>query len=122
TLQILNQTWARDDTQVWAVGQRVRKIHASAFQALNASFGRDNECLFDSLGRIVKDINPAAFEVLDEGFVQHEQPRDRKIAGYARYNGKIYHYEHFDHKTTCLRGADPQSFEVLKWGLARDKS
>src|SRR5436190_22019468 len=122
TLQILNQTWAKDNKKVWALGDKVRKAYAPAFQALNASFGRDDECLFDSLGRIVKDINPAAFEVLDKGFVQLDHPGDQKIAGYARCQGKIYHYEHFDHKTMWLRGADAESFEVLKWGLARDQS
>lgn len=121
TLKVLNRTWAKDAKQVWAKGEKVRKVYAPAFQALNASFGRDNECVFDSLGRTIKDINAAAFEVLDEGFVQHEQPRDWKIAGYSRCEGRIYHYDHFDHKTTCLRGADIASFEVLKWGLARDK-
>jgi hypothetical protein len=30
-------------------------------------------------------------------------------------------YEELGHKTMCLRGADAESFEVLKWGLARDK-
>jgi hypothetical protein len=121
TLKVLNQTWAKDDKHVWAVGSKVWKVYATTFQALNASFGRDNECIFDSLGRIVQDVNAAVFEVLDEGLVQYDRPRERKIAGYVRCEGKIYHYEHFDHKTTCLRGADVETFEVLKWGLARDK-
>jgi hypothetical protein len=121
SLKIFNQTWAKDEKRVWARGSQVRKVYAPAFQALNASFGRDNECVFDSLGRTLKDINAAAFEVLDEGLVQYENHRDWKIAGYACCEGKIYHYEHFDHKSMCLRGADAESFEVLKWGLARDK-
>jgi hypothetical protein len=121
TLKVLNETWAKDKKHVWAVGSKVRKVYAPAFEALNASFGRDNECVFDSLGQMVKEVNAAAFEVLDDGVIQCENPRDRKLAGYARCEGKIYHYDHFDHKTTCLRGADAESFEVLKWGLARDK-
>jgi hypothetical protein len=119
-LKVFNQTWARDDKHVWAVGYQVRKVYAPAFEALNHSFGRDNECVFDSLGRVVKDVNAATFEVLDDGFVNYEDSPDPKLLGYARCDGKIYHYEHFDHKTKCLRGADAASFEVLKWGLARD--
>jgi hypothetical protein len=121
TLKVFNQTWAKDDKRVWAAGFKVRKVYAPAFQALNASFGRDNECVFDSVGRTVKGINAAAFEVLDEGLVHFDHHQDTKIAGYARCEGKIYHFEHFDHKTMCLRGADAGTFEVLRWGLGRDK-
>ena len=121
TLQILNRTWAKDATRVWANGQPVRKAFAPAFEALNASFGRDNECVFDSLGRTVKDINAAAFEVLDDGLL-HDDRRNPKEAGYARCEGKIYHYDWSNHKTMLLRGADAATFEVLKWGFARDKN
>ncbi len=122
TLQILNRAWAKDAQHVWSEGQRVRNVHAPAFQALNAAFGRDNECVFDSLGQVVKGLNAAAFEVLDDGLLHEDDDDHPRVAGYARCEGKIYHYARFDHKTMLLRGADAASFEVLKWGFARDKN
>jgi hypothetical protein len=44
TLKIYNRTWAKDDKRVWLSGAKLRKAYSPAFQALNASFGRDNEC------------------------------------------------------------------------------
>lgn len=122
TLEIMNRTWAKDSKRVWADGHRVRVVYAPVFKALNASFGRDNECVFDSLGRLVKGMNAAGFEVLDDGLLQKDDNDDATEAGYARCEGKIYHYERRDHKTMLLRGADATTFEVLKWGFARDKN
>jgi hypothetical protein len=122
TLTIFNLTWAKDAKHVWANGSRVRKVYAPAFQALNECFGRDNECVFDSLGRAVKGINAAAFEVLDDGLRHNDDGEHPDEAGYARCEGKIYHYEWGGHKTMAIRGADAETFEVLKWGFARDKN
>jgi len=122
TLEILNRTCAKDAKHVWAEGRRFRKVHAPAFQALNASFGRDDECVFDSLGRVVKGLNAAAFEVLDDGLLHEDDSEYPTTGGYARCEGKIYHYDWSNHKTMLLRDADAATFEVLKWGFARDKN
>lgn len=122
TLEILNHTWAKDAKRVWANGHRLRMVYAPVFQALNASFGRDNECVFDSLGRLVKGMNAAAFEVLDDGLFKSDDDDHATESGYARCEGTIFHYDRSDHKTMRLRGADAATFEVLKWGVARDKN
>ncbi len=116
---ILNSVWAKDRKHVWAQSRPVRGAYAPAFQALNAALGRDNECVFDSLGRMVKGVNAAAFEVLDDG-LQGRAVITCGIESYACCEAKIYHYASWDHKTMWLRGADASTFRALKWGYGGD--
>jgi hypothetical protein len=119
TFVVFNSVWAKDHKHVWAASRPVRAAYAPAFQALNDAFGRDNEGVFDSLGRMVKGVNAAAFEVLDDG-LRRRMVMTRSFEGYARCEGKIYHYASWDHKTMLLRGADASTFRVLKWGYGCD--
>jgi hypothetical protein len=119
TFVVLNRSWAKDSKHVWVGSRPVRGAYAPAFQALNAAFGRDNECVFDSLGRVVKDVNAAVFEVLDDG-LQGRNVITCGLESFARCEGKIYHYASWDHKTMCLRGADAATFRALKWGYGAD--
>lgn len=117
---ILNRTWAKDQKHVWANGRPVRKVYVESFEALNSAFGRDNECVFDSLGRLVKGLNAFAFEVLDDG-LQHRAAGGCTDASYARCEGKIYHYEWGMHRTMWLRGAEAETFRALKWNYGCDR-
>jgi hypothetical protein len=120
TFVILNNVWAKDEKYVWCRGALVRTAYAPAFKALNAAFGRDNECVFDSSwGRVVKGVNAAAFEVLDDGVMGCSRTITLE-ASYARCEGKIYHYQSGDHKTMWLRGADASTFRALKWTYGCD--
>lgn len=119
TFVVLNSVWAKDHKHVWAKSSPLRGVFAPAFRALNVAFGSDNECVYDSHCRIVKGVNPATFEVLDDG-LRGRVTMTRGIESYARCEGKIYHYASSDHKTMWLRGADAITFRALKWGYGCD--
>lgn len=123
TFEVFADIWAKDKYHVYT-GSSVRKnIDATTFQALNSIFARDSKNIYFIGGTVQKIKDPGSFEVLDQGcyttFLEQKKPKVHYL-GYARDKFNVYYHEMMHGKPKILRGANRDTFEILKYGFARD--
>ena len=108
----------------------VRGADVDSFEVLNALYARDAGRVYYRCGKVPK-ADPGSFRVLDPGFYvdPNEDYADgqpgapaRQFRGYARDHRAVFHYVDTIGQPSEVRGADLETFEVLDWGFARDRS
>jgi len=118
TLEVFNDTWARDGKRVFSQGSIMRNVDAASFMVLNHLFAKDSSAVY-YLGGVVKTADPAGFEVLDAGRYE-EHPGDYVHAGFARDDKNVFHYVATIGKPSIVRGAKVADFRVIKYDYATD--
>lgn len=114
----LNEIWARDKKHIFVYDTVLRGADVSSFQILNMLYAKDDSMAYYSYGRI-KDADPSTFIALDDG-VRNTPYNWKSYGGFASDGTNIYHYDLTVGKPSLLRGADPDTFEVLSSSFARD--
>jgi hypothetical protein len=107
-----------------------RGIDRASYQILNALFAKDAKMVYYRCGKFPK-ADPASFRVLDPGFYREpveyslDYPQSHGMPhfqGYARDDRDIYHYVLTIGKPSAIRGADLDTFTILRFGYAQDRN
>jgi DKNYY family protein len=127
TFEILNRTWARDAQRVYSVGRQLRGADRDTFRLLNDVFARDAAAIYYLGGRL-EDADAATFEVLDDGTSGINGADEAaqcvvELPGgsFARDARGVFYYAQTVGNPSRLRGADRDSFVVMRAGYARDR-
>ncbi|MGL6073536.1 MAG: DKNYY domain-containing protein [Fimbriiglobus sp.] len=128
SIQRLNDTWSKDQKNVFCAGRKMAKADVTSFQVLNDLYAKDaNHGYY--LGGIIKEADATSFEVLDDGECVREHHNsfgdhvrtDRSLAGFAADEKNVFHYVMTIGKPCILKKAHRKSFEVLGYGFGRDQ-
>jgi hypothetical protein len=119
TFEILNETWAKDSKHVFSAGSRLKGVEPKEFFVLNRIFARDGSRIFFFGGHAKKIAHPSSFGVLDDGEVESSEYLSMPL-GYGKDRQNVYFYQETFGAPRPLRGADPESFIVLRFGYAKD--
>lgn len=120
TFRKLNDVWARDARRVYCHSSAVRGADPKTFVVLNRLFAKDKARVYCNHGEC-KKCDAKTFEVLDKGNANSLPDMDDDHCGYARDKTNVYYHESGSGNARHLRGADRDSFRVLKYGFASDK-
>lgn len=108
TFQVVSDEFAlaRDAKSVYYMGRRIEKCGPDGLELLSSSLPcvfRDTQCVFYA-GSLLSEDAPN-FELLEQS-----------TSGYSRDSKAVYY------SGGVVEGADPQSFELLESGFARDSN
>ena len=116
TFMPLNNTWAKDDKNVYC-NHRVKRVQdPSSFEALNECYGRDKFQVYLP-GTNVPQADSQSFTVLDAGtspFFTMALTNIHRTGGYAKDKNAVY----FTNVT--VKGADPATFQSLRTAFGVD--
>lgn len=119
TLRPLSNVWARDAKHVYCQSSAIRGADPKTFAVLNNLFAKDKGRVYCSDG-VCKKCDAKSFEVLDKGATPSLPDMEDDYCGYARDAANVYYHESGEGNARHLRGADRNSFRVLKFGYAKD--
>ena len=107
-----------------------RGLDRATYQILNALFAKDAKMVYYRCGKFPK-ADPASFRVLDPGYYREpaefslDHPESHGMPhfqGYARDDRDIYHYVLTIGQPSAIRGADLETFAILRFGYAHDRN
>jgi hypothetical protein len=111
----LNDIWACDNKHIYSTTSRIRDADYDTFEVLNPIFAKDKNHVYCKTG-ICKNCDASTFEVLDDAEARYVSDR----CGYARDAHNVFYHDSGEGSARPLRGADRNSFHVLKDGFATD--
>jgi hypothetical protein len=120
SFEVLEAIWARDAKNVYTYNTKRRGVDIASFQVLNALFAKDKNNVYYLEGKATKIEDPSTFEVLDKGKLEPSLDGYIDKFSYARDSQNIYCYLSGEGKPKRVRGADRNSFRVLRNGFAVD--
>ncbi len=115
SFECYDHEWACDRQNVYHLASKVRDADVHTFEVLNAIFRKDKNRIYCADG-IAKRGDPKTFEVLDHGTARFCGGR----CGYARDAEHVYFHDSGEGNVKLLRGANRDSFQVLRGGFATD--
>jgi len=114
------------------------KADPNSFEVNRASFAKDNNHVYYYGDNIFEGADPNSFELLDYSYqkdANHVYYNYEILSGFDvpsfnilgdRYaidaNGVYYDYQGIFDSSDIIIGADPNTFEVTKWSLAKDQN
>lgn len=120
TFKKLSNDWARDVKRVYCQSSAIRGANPKTFVVLNRLFAKDKARVYCNDG-VCEKYDAKSFRVLDKGNASSLPDMEDDYCGYARDKARVYYHESGSGKAKELRGADRESFRVLKHGFAADK-
>jgi len=115
TFECFNDEWACDSKHVYHLASRLRGADVKTFEILNRIFCKDKHHVYCSDG-IAKRCDPKSFEVLDQGTARF----CGASCGYAKDKQNVYFHDSGEGNAKLIRGANRDSFRVIRGGYATD--
>ncbi len=115
TFEYWNDIWAADARHIYSHASRIRDADYDSFEVLNHIFAKDKNHVYCIHG-VCPHCDAKSFEVLDRGTAKYIDSR----CGYARDAQQVFYHDSGEGNARILRGANRDTFRILKGGYATD--